>query len=98
MELLWYGNASKTAQKVRYPKNVVEWVPPGRRKREQSKRSWKEDTGEAMIQRGFYKDDCSLDIENARATTVTRIPLIHAHTYLVGLLISINSRDNNGCF
>jgi len=38
-QLAWYGHVQRM-DRNRLPKQVTEWIPPGRRKSERSRRTW----------------------------------------------------------
>lgn len=54
--LRWYGHVRRMDEK-RWPKRMLEWIPPQRRKRGRPKNTWKKGIEEAMQERGLQEGD-----------------------------------------
>lgn len=55
-QLVWFGHAKRMEN--RWPKRVLEWIPPERRKRGRPRRSWRDDIKEAMDARNLEEETC----------------------------------------
>lgn len=69
-QLTWFGH-TKRMQEERWPRKVLEWMPPERRKRGRPRRSWRDDVEEAMAERGLTEEEC-LDRKNWKLGTERR--------------------------
>nr|CAI5853376.1 unnamed protein product [Callosobruchus analis] len=56
-QLVWFGH-TKRMDENRWPRKVLEWIPPERRKRGRPRRSWRDDVEEAMTARSLQADAC----------------------------------------
>ncbi|XP_044766695.1 uncharacterized protein LOC123322749 [Coccinella septempunctata] len=56
-QLVWFGHVKRMLDD-RWPRKILEWVPPERRKRGRPRRSWRDDVEEAMSARDLEEDTC----------------------------------------
>lgn len=56
-QLIWFGH-TKRMEESRWPRKVLEWIPPERRKRGRPKRSWRDDIDGAMNSRNIAEELC----------------------------------------
>lgn len=56
-QLTWFGHTKRMSQE-RWPRKILEWVPPERRKRGRPRRSWREDVNDAMKARNLEENTC----------------------------------------
>ena len=56
-QLTWFGHV-KRMEENRWPKKILEWDPPERRKRGRPRRSWRDNVQEAMDARQLNEDTC----------------------------------------
>ena len=54
--LQWYGHVQRMPE-YRWPKRILEWEPPGRRRRGRPTLRWKTYIGQAMAERGLREGD-----------------------------------------
>jgi hypothetical protein len=55
-QLKWYGYVQRIEER-RLPEEVMEWNPPGRRKRSRPKATWAEGIGGLMGENGLLEED-----------------------------------------
>lgn len=56
-QLVWFGH-TKRMDENRWPRKVLEWIPPERRKRGRPRRSWRDGIEEAMKFRNLAENTC----------------------------------------
>jgi hypothetical protein len=56
-QLRWYGHVVRM-ERERLPKQVLLWIPQGRRRKEKLRRSWTEGVREEMRERGVNEGQC----------------------------------------
>ena len=57
-QLVWFGHINRM-EEGRLPRQVMNWVPPWRKKRGRPRRSWRMGIEEAMTVRGLEIGDCA---------------------------------------
>ena len=56
-QLTWFGHV-KRLEDDRWPRKILEWIPPVRRKRGRPWKSWRDDVAEAMVARNLEELKC----------------------------------------
>jgi len=57
-QLQWYGHVQRMEEE-RLPKEILEWSPPGRRKRVRPELTWAEGIKGLMGGKGLMEEDCN---------------------------------------
>lgn len=84
-QLTWFGHTKRMSQE-RWPRKILEWVPPERRKRGRPRRSWREDVNDAMKARNLEENTCydrknwKLGTERRRQPQIIRIYIYIDHS------------------
>ena len=56
-QLTWFGHVKRMEER-RWPRKILDWGPPERRKRGRPRRSWRENVQEAMDARELDENTC----------------------------------------
>jgi hypothetical protein len=56
-QVMWAGHTNRV-EDMRWPRNILEWVPEEKSKGGRPRRGWRDDVKEAMEARGFAEEDC----------------------------------------
>lgn len=54
-QLIWFGHTKRMGQH-RWPRKILEWTPPEKRKRGRPRRSWRNDVDDAMRSRNLNEE------------------------------------------
>ncbi|XP_030748906.1 uncharacterized protein LOC115876990 [Sitophilus oryzae] len=72
-QLIWYGHVNRMGEE-RLPKNIMKWIPTGKRKRGRPRETWLKGVTKAMSLRNLQADDW-MDRRQWRQGTGRRITL-----------------------
>ena len=91
-KLQWYGHVQRM-EEGRFPKEVMKWSPPGRRKLGRPKLNWTEGIRGLMGKKGLMEEDWN-DRGNWRKKIIVKWTQEDVET-LYKLLNNINNNNNN---